>query len=117
RSRSPHHPRSAIWLLGVPWIQYNWMWLLAGPLQVGTCVWWIRAVSRLRRLVRETGGMLCPRCGYDLRGRADETLCSECGLRVSDGEIDEAWREWKKHYGSAKEQAAARGRESSAQGS
>lgn len=86
----------AIWLLNMPWIRMTWLWAIAGPLQVGAMIWWFRAVSRLSKRVRETDGLLCPNCGYDLRDRGDPEQCSECGLRVTDERAVQAWRHWRR---------------------
>lgn len=43
----------------------------------------------------ETQGMLCPNCGYDLRGVVD-AMCPECGREFSVAEVSaHAGRQWK----------------------
>jgi len=85
-----------IWLAGIPWSRLGWLWAVIGPFQVGVMIWWFRSVRVMARRVRETDGVLCPGCGYDLRERGDPELCSECGLRVTDDEAVHAWRYWRK---------------------
>ncbi len=52
------------------------------------------ALVRLRRRLREAGGRLCLRCGYDLRGIDDPGACPECGRRFHGAEIAARWRSY-----------------------
>jgi hypothetical protein len=59
-----------------------WVGLIVDSLFYGL-IWFglIQGIAVLRRRRRRIRG-LCPRCAYDLRGRApDQTVCPECGAR------------------------------------
>ncbi len=54
-------------------------WLLRG-LFAASFVPLIFSIWMLKRRLKATGGVLCPQCGYDMRGAEDErTVCPECG--------------------------------------
>lgn len=50
------------------------------------------AHRRLRRRLIESRCQLCPRCGYNLRGRArDEVACPECAYEITRRECVRRW--------------------------
>lgn len=53
----------------------------------------LRGSQRLRSRLRQSDGMLCPRCHYDLAGLSDEGQCPECAEPYSKDRLATAWRD------------------------
>lgn len=48
--------------------------------------------TNLAKRVRESKGRLCPRCGYDLSGQAEDAgICPECGSAYDKRRLQELW--------------------------
>jgi len=67
---------------------------LINALVVGILV--VRHIFRLRHRLRQSDGLLCPQCGYDLRALPEEGACPECGIRYEHAAVRKRWR-W--HHG------------------
>ncbi|MEL7473328.1 MAG: hypothetical protein AAGK04_08425 [Planctomycetota bacterium] len=72
------------------------MWFVGAATvwNVGFISWFMRHAAKTKAAVRAANGAVCPRCGYDLRDRADSDVCSECGFLVSDASARRAWTRW-----------------------
>jgi hypothetical protein len=57
-----------------------------------------RSVFRLRRRLAQTDGLLCPGCGYDLRGVPEPGQCPECGRAFTVDGVRFAWRRLHRYH-------------------
>ncbi len=60
-------------------------------LMAGITFWFIAGFRRVTRSAKEMGGKICWRCGYNLKGLADEGTCPECGDRYALAELRRRW--------------------------
>jgi hypothetical protein len=68
-------------------------WSCAAALFLILLFWAVRT-GRLKARLRATGGLLCPKCGYEMKGLDEVARCPECG-RPFDRERDAAY--WRRH--------------------
>lgn len=86
-------PRYTVLFSWQPIDNPEWWWSLrqrwpGQPIQAIIPLWWIALPSalaaaglwRLERRFLHRGGLLCPRCDYDLAGLEEGRPCPECGL-------------------------------------
>ncbi|MEX2213064.1 MAG: hypothetical protein WD768_02985 [Phycisphaeraceae bacterium] len=74
--------RGRLWERG-DWDQWRLLivyWILPFPLCIATTYFSRRRFRVVKPTVKDT---LCPRCGYDLRGSADQPACPECGTDIA----------------------------------
>ncbi len=81
-------------LLGLGGLWMNTSILALMPLilvVVGAVLWWFLFAKRLRRRLAVSGGKLCVRCTFDLRGIGNHGVCPECGLSFDVEQTVQAW--------------------------
>lgn len=73
-----------------PWFHvYIW-----APVFVGQGYIFV-AMRRVRSAMRASGGVLCDKCAYDLRGIVLPGACPECGVAQTPESIAAAWKDWR----------------------
>lgn len=75
---------------------WRWLWPLIFALVITpSTIHFYRVKRKWTKIIRDTGGLLCPNCAYILSGSKEEgagVTCSECGHYIEDWKgLNERW--------------------------
>jgi len=72
-----------------PWSVW-WFGLIFVP-SMTISVLFFRATRNGRRVIKERGFRICPKCSYDLRDLSDDGHCPECGQPYTQRSLQTVW--------------------------
>jgi hypothetical protein len=75
----------------VPHWLYTTVCVVPGMVSGLAGVWYARGLKREHLRAFEAQGLLCWRCGYDLRGLGASGTCPECGVGYEGDDLKRRW--------------------------